>query len=413
MSVIVPFRAIRPQKRFVEEVASYPYDIVSLKEARRTVKGNPRSFLHVVRSEVDLPSGVDAHDDMVYKTAKENLDRLLNEGILFQESQPCFYIYRQKAGEHEQYGIVVGVSIYEYESGHIKKHELTMANKKADRTKHIDVVNAHTGPVLLIYKAGDSIDRMVEKIINARPDCDFIADDGISHTVWVVDDKKDIEELKDEFLKVDSLYIADGHHRVASAAAVAGIRRGKNPNHKGDEEYNNMMVVLFPHNQLKIMDYNRVIKDLNGLNEKEFLSKVGEKFLVVDNFGGRPPGRLHEFGMYLGGRWYKLKAKEGSYDKNDIVGTLDVSILQDNLLKPVLGIDDPGSDGRIDFIGGTAGMEKLEELVKSGEFVVAFSLYPSSVTQMMDIADAGKVMPPKSTWFEPKLRSGLFVHLLE
>ena len=413
MSVVVPFRAVRPLKKFVGEVASCPYDVVSSEEARKIAKANPRSFLHVIRSEIDLPPEVDVHDDVVYQTAKENLDSLLNEGILFQESRPCFYIYRQRAGEHEQYGIVAGVSVEEYKSGHIKKHELTRADKEIDRTKHIAAVNAHTGPILITYRAEDSIDHIVEKNVDTQPEYDFNAADGISHTVWIVDNEKDIKDLKEEFLKVDSLYIADGHHRAASAAAVAGMRRTEKPNHRGDEEYNYIMAVLFPHNQLKIMDYNRVVKDLNGRSEREFISKVGEKFLIFRNFKGKSPERLHEFGMYLGGMWFRLKAKDGSYDKADIAGSSDVSILQNNLLKPVLGINDLRSDRRIEFIGGAAGMGRLEELVNSGEFAVAFSLYPPTLSLMMNIADAGRIMSPKSTWFEPKLRSGIFVHLLE
>ncbi len=413
MSVVVPFRAVRPQKRFVKEVASYPYDVVSSEEARKIAEANPRSFLHVVRSEVDLPQDVNVYDDVVYETARKNLDRLLNEGILFQESRPCFYIYRQRAGEYERYGIVAGINVEEYESGHIKKHELTMAKKEADRIRHIAAVNAHTGPILITYRTEDSIDRMVEKIAEAQPEYDFTADDGVSHTVWIVDDEEDIGALKRKFLKVDSLYIADGHHRAASAAAIARMRRAENPDHRGDGEYNYIMAVLFPHNQLRIMDYNRVVKDLNELSEKEFIAKISEKFLVFEDFRDKSPGRSHEFGMYLGGRWYKLRAKDDSYNKDDIIGILDGSILQNNLLKPVLGINDPGSDSRIEFIGGVAGMGKLEELVGSGEFAVAFSLYPPTLTQIMDVADAGKIMPPKSTWFEPKLRSGIFVHLLE
>ncbi len=406
MSDVVPFRAVRPQKRFVEEVASCPYDVVSAQEAREMAKENPKSFLHVVRSEIDLPPDMDVYGDPVYETAKKNLDRLLSENILFQDSRSCFYIYRQKAGEHEQYGIVAGVSVDEYVSGRIKKHELTLAAKEGDRVKHIAAVNAHTGPVLLFYRDRDSIDRIVGKIVTGRPEYDFTADDGVSHTVWVVDDKQHIMALREEFLNVDSLYIADGHHRAASAAAVAGMRKAENRSHRGDEEYNYIMAVLFPHNQLRIMGYSRVIEDLNGLSEKEFMDKVGESFLIFSNFGDKLPSRLHEFGMYLDGRWHKLTPKD------DIAGALDVSLLQNNLLGPVLGINDPGRDGRIEFVGGSAGMGKLEELVDSGEFAVAFSLYPPALTQMMNVADAGEVMPPKSTWFEPKLRSGIFVHLL-
>jgi len=412
MSDVVPFRAVRPQKRFVEEVASCPYDVVSAQEARELVKENPRSFLHVVRSEIDLPPGVDVYDDPVYETAKKNLDRLLSENILFQDSRSCFYIYRQKAGEHEQYGIVAGVSVDEYVSGRIKKHELTLAVKEGDRVKHITAVNAHTGPVLLFYRDRGSIDRIVGKIVPGRPEYDFTADDGVSHTVWVVDDKQYIMALREEFLNVDSLYIADGHHRAASAAAVAGMRKAENQSHRGDEEYNYIMAVLFPHNQLRIMGYSRVIEDLNGLSEGEFMDKVGEKFLIFSNFGDKLPSQLHEFGMYLDGRWHKLTPKDDIYDKNDIAGALDVTLLQNNLLGPVLGINDPVRDDRIEFVGGSAGMGKLEELVDSGEFAVAFSLYPPTLTQMMNVADAGEVMPPKSTWFEPKLRSGIFVHLL-
>ncbi len=412
MSDVVPFRAVRPQKRFVEEVASCPYDVVSAQEAREMAKENPKSFLHVVRSEIDLPPDMDVYDDPVYETAKKNIDRLLSEDILFQDSRPCFYIYRQKAGKHEQYGVVAGVSVDEYVSGRIKKHELTLAAKEGDRVKHIAAVNAHTGPVLLFYRDRDSIDRIVGKIVRGRPEYDFTADDGVSHTVWVVDDKQHITALREEFLNVDSLYIADGHHRAASAAAVAGMRRAENRSHRGDEGYNYIMAVLFPHNQLRIMGYNRVVKDLRGLSEVEFMYKVGEKFLIFSNFGEKLPSRLHEFGMYLDGRWHKLAPKDDIYDKGDIVGALDVSLLQNNLLGPVLGINDPGRDGGIDFVGGSAGMGKLEELVDSGEFAVAFSLYPPTLTQMMNVADAGEVMPPKSTWFEPKLRSGIFVHLL-
>jgi len=413
MSVVVPFRVVRPQGKFVEEVASYPYDVVSLEEARKIAKGNPKSFLRVVRSEVDLPPDVDIHSDIVYETAKKNLDWLLSEGILVQDSRSCFYIYRQKVGEHEQYGVVTGVSVDEYESGCIKKHELTMADKEADRIKHVAKVNAHTGLILMTYRARDSINRLVEGIVRGRPEYDFTADDGVSHTAWVVDDEKGINALKREFLKVDSLYIADGHHRAASAAAVAKMRKVQDLGHRGDEEYNYMVAVLFPHNQLRIMNYDRVVKDLNGLSKEEFISKVGERFLVFNNVKDKFPKRLHELGMYLCGRWHKLKAKEGSYDKNNIVGITDVSIIQNNLLRPVLGINDPGNDSRIEFIGGATGTGELEKLVDSGKFAVAFSLYPPTLTQMMDSADTGKMMQTKSTWSEPKLRSGIFVHLLE
>jgi uncharacterized protein (DUF1015 family) len=413
MSVIIPFRAVRPREEFVKEVASYPYDIVSSDEARKIAEGNPKSFLHVIKSEIDLPPEVDIHDEIVYETARKNLDTLLNDDVLFQDSVPCFYIYRQREGRHEQYGIIAGMSVEEYESGRIKKHELTRVDKEIDRTEHIVAVNAHTGPVLTIYRGRDSIDLIVEKITNAPPEYDFTADDGISHTAWIVDNEKDIKCIKEEFLEVDALYIADGHHRAASAATVAGKRRTGNQNHRGDEEYNYTLAILFPHDQIRIMDYNRVVKDLNGLSEEEFIGKVAEKFSISRDFEDKSPGKLHEFGMYLGGTWFSLKAKDDSYDKNDVEGILDVAILQNNILNPLLGISDPRSDERIDFVGGPAGMGKLEELVDSGEFAVAFSLFPTTLTQMMNIADAGRIMPPKSTWFGPKPRSGIFVHLLD
>lgn len=412
MSDVVPFRAARPGKRFVEEVASCPYDVVSTEEAREMVNGKPRSFLHVVRSEIDLQPGVDTYDDLVYETAKENLDRLLSEDILFRDDQSCYYIYHQKTGEHEQYGIVAGVSVDEYVSGRIKKHELTLAAKEIDRMKHITTVKAHTGLVLLFYRDNESISCIVEKIMEGPPEYSFTADDGVCHTVWIIDNEKDITDIREKFSRIDSLYIADGHHRAASAAKVAMLRRSENPNYRGDEEYNYIMAALFPHNQLRVMGYHRVIKDLNGLSEGEFMDKVGERFLVFSNFEKKLPSRLHEFGMYLSGRWYKLVAKDDTYDKNDIVGALDVSLLQDNLLGPVLCINDPVRDSRIEFVGGSQGVEKLVELVDSGGFAVAFSMHPPTLTQMMTVADAGKVTPPKSTWFEPKLMSGIFVHLL-
>ena len=412
MSVVLPFKALRPQKQFVKAVASYPYDVVSLEEAREIVKDNPLNFLHVEKSEIDLPSHLKTDGDRVYEIAKLNLDKLIREQVLFQDKTPCFYIYRQKIGLHEQYGIVARISLAEYESGRIKKHELTKADKELDRIKHVLTVNAHTGPVFLTYHARDFIDRLVKKMVEGVPEYDFVADDGISHTVWVVRSKKDIAAVTSSFAKVDTLYIADGHHRAAAAAAVRKLKKEQNPGSSGDEAYNYAMAVLFPHNQLRIMGYNRVVRDLNGLNELEFLGKVGEQFFVSENFVEKSPGRYHEIGMYLRGRWYKIEPKDGSYDKDDPVNVLDVSILQDNLLKPVLGIQNPRTDGRIEYIGGIRGVQELQRLVDSSEFAVAFSLYPTTMEQLMTISKAGKVMPPKSTWFEPKLRSGIFVNLL-
>jgi uncharacterized protein (DUF1015 family) len=412
MSIVLPFKALRPQKQFVEAVAACPYDVVTEEEAKNIVRDNPLSFLHVEKSEVDMPGLYNAHDDRIYEIARENLHRLIREKILFQDETPYFYIYRQKMNSHEQYGIVARVDLAEYESGRIKKHELTTVDKEIDRIKHVLTVNAHTGPVFLTYPSQEFIDSLVKKMVKGDPTYDFTADDGISHTVWVIKNEKDIAAITSSFAKVDTLYIADGHHRAAAAAAVRRMKRAQNPASREDETYNFVMAVLFPHNQLKIMGYNRVVRDLNGLNEPEFLGKVGEQFIVSENFMEKSPGRYHEIGIYLRGRWYKIEPKDVSYDKNDPVSVLDVSILQDNLLKPVLGIQNPRTDGRIEYIGGIRGVKELERLVDSSEFAVAFSLYPTTVEQLMTVSKAGKVMPPKSTWFEPKLRSGIFVHLL-
>ncbi len=412
MAIVLPFKAIRPKKQFVQEVAACPYDVVNVEEARNMVRDNPLSFLHVEKSEIDMPSSGDVHDDQVYEIAKRNMDNLLQKGIVFQEASPCFYIYLQKMGAHRQYGIVATVSLAEYESGLIKKHELTLRDKEIERTKHITAVNANTGPVFLAYKARERIDSIVNKIIMNRPEYDFTAVDGITHVVWIISDIKDIETLKDAFAEVDNLYIADGHHRAAAAAAVAKLKRDQNPGNTGTESYDYMMAVLFPHDQVKIMDYNRVVKDLHGLDVSAFLRKVGKNFILSEDFKEKSPRQCCEFGMYLQGRWYKLIAREGSFNKEDPVKVLDVSILQDNLLEPVLGIQDPRADKRIAFAGGIRGMKELERLVDSGDFAVAFSLYPTTLAQLMEVADVGKVMPPKSTWFEPKLRSGLFVNPL-
>ena len=414
MSLVFPFKAVRPVKEFVKDVASYPYDVIDSDEARKIAEGNPKSFLHVVKAEIDLSGDMDIHDDTVYEKARQNFRNSLDEGILFQDPKPCFYVYRQRMGDHEQYGIVACVSVDEYESSvRIKKHELTRADKEKERTRHISEVNAQTGLVFLTYRGRESIDRVIATSAEGVPEYDFFADDGISHTAWLVDDKNTINTIKEEFLRVDSLYVADGHHRAAAAANVAKMRRLGNPAYNGNEEYNFIMAAIFPDNQLKVMDYNRVVKDLNGLSETNLLDKVRTKFVIVDNFKEKSPERLHEFGMYLNGRWYKLKFKEDICNGSDVVEVLDVSILQNHLLKPVLGIGDSRTDDRIFFVGGVRGTKELERLVDSGQYAVAFSINPTTLVQLMSVADAGKLMPPKSTWFEPKLRSGMFVHLLE
>jgi len=370
------------------------------------------SFLRISKSEVDFPdNGVGF--DRVYEKARENLYDFLQRDILFQDERENFYIYRQKMGDHVQCGVVACVNVADYESGVIKRHESTRKDKEVDRTRHIDRVNAQTGSVFLTYKASKAIDMTVKEIVRGNPEYDFTSDDGITHSVWVVDDNNLIERIKQKFGKLDSLYIADGHHRAASAVAVARMRREENEDHSGREEYNRVMVVMCPHDQLNIMDYNRVVRDLGGLDEGQFIRKVQESFILSGDFKEKSPQRQGEFGMYMNGVWRRLQARKGDMNEDDPVAMLDVSILQDRLLRPVLGIDDPRIDDRILFVGGIRGMGELERLVDSGEYAVAFSMYPTSMDQLMEIADMGKIMPPKSTWFEPKPRSGIFVHLLD
>jgi len=412
MVAVTPFKAVRPAKKYVKDVASYPYDVIDSREARILTRENTKSFLRIVKSEVDFQDS-DVGFERVYEKARENLYDFLQRDILFQDKKECFYIYRQKMDDHAQYGIVACVSVADYESGLIKKHELTRKDKELDRTRHISRVNAQTGPVFLTHKASKAIDMTVKDIVKGNPEYDFTADDETVHSVWVVDDENLIERIKQEFRELDSLYIADGHHRAASAAAVAKMRREENRDHNGIEEYNRIMVMICPHDQLNVMDYNRVVRDLGGLDEGQFIRKVQERFILSDDFKERLPQRQGQFGMYMNGVWRRLQAVEEDMDGNDPVGMLDVSILQDKLLRPLLGIDDPRTDDRILFVGGIRGMDELERLVDSGEYAVAFSMYPTTMDQLMEIADMGKIMPPKSTWFEPKPRSGIFVHLLD
>ncbi len=413
MSRVIPFRALRPRKDIVKDVASYPYDVLNVEEGQKLAEGNPASFLHVEKSEIDMPAGAKSEGDYVHELAKSYMQKMIDQKILFQDDAPCYYIYRQSMDGREQYGIVAGYSVEEYEKGLIKKHELTRTDKEMDRTRHIDVVGAHTGPVFLTFKARESFDKIVAAIVAGEPEYNFTADDGIGHTAWVVKDKATIGAIRNEFSQIDALYIADGHHRAAAGTSVGKLRRAKNPNHRGDEEYNFFLAVAFPHNQLRILDYNRVVKDLNSLDEQAFLARITESFVVSPDFKDKSPTAAHEFGMYLGGRWYKLAAKPEIYKADDPIGSLDVSILQNSLLGPVLGIQDPRTDKRIDFVGGIRGMAELERLVNGGGFKVAFSMYPTTLDELIKVADAGLIMPPKSTWFEPKLRSGVFVHLLD
>lgn len=413
MALVVPFRAVRPHRKYAGEVASFPYDVLDREEGRAIIRDNPLNFLRVEKSEIDVPDETRDDDPRVFARARDNLRNFMKEGILFQDEKPCLYVYKQKAAHREQYGLVCCVSIAEYEAGLIKKHELTRIDKENERVNHIATAGAQTGLVFLLYRSREAIDRILSGIVNGPPEYDFTTSDGVSHTAWVISERGTIEALQQEFSKVESLYIADGHHRAASAAAVARMRRGKNPAHSGTEEYNTFVATLFSHEQLKILDYNRVVKDLQGMNGQEFLDRIGETFAVTPGFSKRSPSGPRQFGMYLQGTWYRLDAKPEIYEKADLIGKLDVSILQDRLLGPVLGIKDPRTDDRIRFVGGIRGMDELERMVDQRGYAVAFSLYPPGIDELVEIADAGMIMPPKSTWFEPKLRSGLFVHLID
>ena len=414
MSVIKPFKGLRPTKQYAEKVASHPYDVINSEEAREIAKGNPFSFLHVNKPEIDLPAGTDLHSEAVYEQGAKNLKKIIDDGIIVQDEKPCFYIYKQVMGSHEQIGLVAGASVEEYDNDLIKKHELTRIDKENDRVNHLLSLNAQVGPVFLTYAAKDYIDAIIAELVKNKPEYDFVSDDGIKHIFWVVSDEKYISNIQQEFAQIDYLYVADGHHRSAAASRACQELKSKNPNHSGEEEYNYFLTVIFPHNQMYIMDYNRVVKDLSGLSKQEFLDKISSKFLVrefsaTDSY---KPAVKHDFGMYLDGIWYKLSAIPGTWNEAEPIERLDVSILFDNLLEPILGIGNPRTDKRIDFVGGIRGMQELEKRVNSGEMTVSFSLFPTSIEDLMAIADAGKTMPPKSTWFEPKLRSGLVIHQL-
>ncbi len=412
MSDIKPFRAYRPRPELAAQVASPPYDVLSSDEARQMAAGNPISFLHVNKPEIDLPPDTHIYAAEVYARGAENLKRMIEERVLIREESPALYLYRQHMGDHVQTGVVAGASIDEYEADLIKKHEHTRPVKEDDRTRHIDALNANTGPVFLTYKARPDIDRLVARLTDREAVYDFVAADGIRHVLWVVDEQGERDALVEAFGTVPELYVADGHHRSAAAVRIRRARRDANPSPTGREAYNYFLAVIFPHDQMKILDYNRAVRDLAGRDLPTFQKAVEERFDVAAAASGRP-SRATEFGMYLSGGWHRLTARPGTFPADDPVRGLDVSILQDNLLGPVLGIGDPRSDERIDFVGGIRGLEELERLVDSGKWAVAFALFPTSMEQLFAVADAGKVMPPKSTWFEPKLRSGLIVRPLD
>ncbi|WP_202709767.1 DUF1015 domain-containing protein [Sporosalibacterium faouarense] len=414
MAVVRPFKGIRPKKELVEKVASLPYDVMNREEAKEMAKGNEHSFLHVVRSEIDMDDSLSQYDKSVYEKARENLDNMIKDEILVQDEKPKYYIYRQLMNGRVQTGLVACTSIDEYMNNTIKKHEFTRPAKEQDRINNFDHCDANTAPIFLTYRKNDELNTIINDWIKFNlPVYNFISEDDITHIAWVIDDDKIVNRIGEIFDGIDYLYIADGHHRSASSAKVGLKRREEDPNYTGDEEFNYFMSVIFPDEDLFIMDYNRIVQDLNGLSEEEFMTKVKEKFDVEEykEEGQYRPQMKHEFGMYLDGKWYKINAKEGTYDKDHPVNSLDAAILQNNLLNPLLGIDNPRTNERIDFVGGIRGLKELEKRVENG-MKVAFSMYPTTIEDLMGVADAGDVMPPKSTWFEPKLRSGLFVHRL-
>jgi uncharacterized protein (DUF1015 family) len=408
MAIVKPFCGYRPTAN-AEQIACPPYDVINSREAREMAAGNALSFLHVEKPEIDLPESVDLYDPQVYAKGKENLEKFIAEGILKQDEKPCFYIYAQTMNGRTQYGLVAAVSAEEYDKQIIRRHELTRKDKEEDRTRHVDTLSATTGPVFLTYPDEPEMDRLVAQICTGKPTYEFTASDGIGHALWVISDEKQVAAIKEIFAHIPVLYIADGHHRSASAANVARKRKAANSHHTGAESYNFFQAVIFPAGQLYIMDYNRLVKDLNGLSQAQFIEKISEKFEVLPTGQAKPTAR-HTFGMYLGGKWYTLTAKAGTYKQSNPVDALDVSILQQNLLAPVLGIGDPRTDKRISFVGGIRGVDELKKRVDSGAYQLAFSMYPTSIKELMQVADARLIMPPKSTWFEPKLRSGLVTY---
>ncbi len=414
MAVFRPFKALRPTPEYASKVAALPYDVMNSEEAKVMVEGNPYSFLHVDKAEVDLPDCTDIYCDEVYAKANENLLKLESDGICQMDETPCFYIYQQIMNGRAQTGLVGCAWVDDYINNRIKKHELTRADKEADRIRHVDTCDANTGPIFLCYKGQAEITDIIDAYKQGTPEYNFTTDDGISNTVWVINDAEACKKLADLLGNVGDFYIADGHHRCASAVNVAKMRREQNHDYNGTEEFNFFLAVLFPAESLEIMDYNRVVKDLNNNTESEFIDKIKAAFVIEDApcDGAYHPEAKHTFGMYMSGKWYKLTAKDGTFAPQNPVDQLDVSILQKNLLTPILNIGDPRTDKRIDFIGGIRGLGELERLVDGG-MAVAFSMYPTTLNDLMAIADANLIMPPKSTWFEPKLLSGLFIHKLK
>lgn len=414
MARIKPFKGVRPPKQFVEEVASRPYDVLNSEEARKEAEGNEKSLYHIIKPEIDFEIGFDEHDPAVYDKAVENFKKFQNNGWLVQDDKENYYIYAQTMNGRTQYGFVVGAWVPDYMEGRIKKHELTRRDKEEDRMKHVRCNNANIEPVFFAFPDNEALENIIRDVTANTPEYDFVAPDGFGHTLWVIDNPDTINTITEEFAKIPNLYIADGHHRSAAAALVGAEKAAANPNHTGEEEYNYFMAVAFPASHLQIIDYNRVVKDLNGLTPEEFLNKLSENFIVKKK--GKDvytPAGLHNFSLYLNGEWYSLTAKPGTFNDSDPIGVLDVTVSSDLILRDILNITDLRSDKRIDFVGGIRGLGELKRRVDSGEMAMALALYPVTMDQLINIADTGNIMPPKTTWFEPKLRSGLVIHKLD
>lgn len=414
MAKVKPFKGVRPPRELVEQVASRPYDVLNSEEARAEAAGNPMSLYHIIKPEIDFEPGMDEHDARVYDKAVDNFRMFQDKGWLRQDEKENYYIYAQTMDGRTQYGFVVAAWVPDYMEGRIKKHELTRRDKEEDRMKHVRCNNANVEPVFFAFPDNEALEQIIRDVTAGEPEYDFTAPDGFGHTLWVISDPGMIEKVTEEFGKIPNMYIADGHHRSAAAALVGAEKAKNNPNHTGDEEYNYFMAVAFPASHLRVIDYNRVVRDLNGMTPAEFLTRLEENFIVEEK-GAETyhPTGLHNFALYLDGKWYSLTAKPGTYNDNDPIGVLDVTVSSDLILRDLLGITDLRSDKRIDFVGGIRGLEELKRRVDSGEMAMALALYPVTMKQIMDIADTGNIMPPKTTWFEPKLRSGLIIHKLD
>lgn len=413
MSIVKPFRGLRPKPEYAKEIASPPYDVLNAVEARAIVEKNPNSFLRINKAELEFDDNSNQYSDEIYQRGKDNLQRLSDLGLMVREEKPCFYLYEITMNGKSQTGLVSLTSVEEYDKGLIKKHEHTRPEKVNDRANHIEFLGAQVGPVFSTYRYDKNIESVFNRLKNESPFIDFVADDGVDHKLWVIENENDVKDIQNAFGELPYAYIADGHHRSQSASEVCRRAKDKNPNHTGEESYNYFLNVLFPDEELNILPYNRVVNDLNGLSLDAILELASEKFDISEVGDEITPTKLHTFGIYCDGKWYLLKSKDGSFDPNDPTGSIDAAILGKNFIDPILGISDPKTDKRINFVGGIRGTGELVKLVDSGQYKMAFSLYPTSIKQLLDVADAGEVMPPKSTWFEPKLRSGLLVNILD